>query len=161
MHSKLWTTFGWELHVTADTKIKTLRNFLMQANAAEMLRLACYRFVEQGGFDKGFLLAGPVHDALLVETSADTMDEAEAFTRSIMESASRTVLKGHTLGVDVKRWRYPQRYMDEKRGRPTWNRIMGYLHRAELGRRIQNEPGPFCIRYRIQNDTPVLSPLSP
>ena len=149
LHSKLWTTFGWELNVTGDTKIKTLRNFLMQSNAAEMLRIACYRFVERGGFERGYLLTGPVHDALLVECDIGALEDAKAFTKSVMESASRTVLRGFTLGVDIKSWCYPHRFMDEKRGRPTWNKIMGYLERAEaiekstfsIGRRFRNSQG--------------------
>ena len=44
-----------------------------------------------------------------------------------MGEASRAVLNGFTLGVDVKVWRYPQRFMDEKRGRATWDKIQGYL----------------------------------
>ena len=91
LNGKLWTTYGWELAVTepqyqADgrqiggTKVRTLRNYLMQGNAAEMLRIACYRFVAKGGLDRGFLLCGPVHDALLVECAIEDMAEATQFT---------------------------------------------------------------------------------
>src|SRR5262245_10928354 len=38
---KLHTVFGWQIHVGADTNPRALRNFPMQANGAEMLRLAC------------------------------------------------------------------------------------------------------------------------
>jgi DNA polymerase-1 len=142
LNGKLWTTYGWQLAVTeplyeaggrqiGGTKVRTLRNYLMQGNAAEMLRIACYRFVAKGGLDKGFLLCGPVHDALLVECSSKDVAEAAQFTAEIMEEASRAVLGGFTLGIDVKVWRHPDRFMDEKRGRATWNRIMGHLARAE------------------------------
>ena len=166
LRSKLWTTYGWELNITADTKIKTLRNFLMQANAAEMLRLACRYFLERGGFDKGFLLAGPVHDALLVECSADALGEAEEFTVGVMQAASRAVLGGFALGVDVKRWRHPERFMDVKRGLPTWNKIMGYLRRMEaveksahsFDLRIRKpQGGGFLYADRIRNRPPVTS----
>jgi DNA polymerase-1 len=143
LHNKLWTTYGWELNITADTKIRTLRNFLMQGNAAEMLRIACYRFVAKGGLERGFLLAGPVHDALLVECAIADVDEATRFTVDVMQEASRAVLNGFTLGVDVKIWRSPQRFMDEKRGRATWDRIMGHLARAEqAAKRVVSDTGP-------------------
>ncbi len=145
LHGKLWTVYGWELAVTepqyqADgrqiggTKVRTLRNYLMQANAAEMLRISCYRFIADGGLDKGFLLCGPVHDALLVECAIEDVLEATEFTTSVMEEASRAVLGGFTLGVDTKVWCYPDRFMDEKRGRATWNRIMLHLAKAEADR---------------------------
>jgi hypothetical protein len=35
LHRKIWTTYGWELNVTPTTKVRTLRNFLMQGNASE------------------------------------------------------------------------------------------------------------------------------
>jgi hypothetical protein len=153
LHSRLWTPYGWELHVTTATKLKTLRNFLMQAGGSEMLRIACYRFVARGGFERGFLLAGPVHDALLVECAIEDIAEATEFTRGVMQEASRAVLGGFTLDVDVKTWPYSQRYMDEKRGRATWNRIMGHLERAERSvtygpgtpTNVDRLPGPFLV----------------
>jgi len=139
LHGKLWTTYGWELNITGDTKIKTLRNFLMQGNASEMLRLACRFFVERGGFERDFLLAGPVHDALLVECATEAVPEAISFTRDVMEDASKAVLGGFPLGVDVKIWCHPDRFMDENRGRATWNKIMGYLGRAEAAARATRQ----------------------
>jgi hypothetical protein len=155
LHGKLWTTYGWELNVTASSKIRTLRNFLMQANASEMLRIACYRFVIRGGLERGFLLAGPVHDALLVECPIDQVEEAAVFTRGVMEEASRAVLNGFTLGVDVKVWRHPDRFMDEKRGRATWNKIMGYLAEAERRSPTFRQTVYRTDPYRIQ-DGPLL-----
>ena len=37
----LTTVLGWTFQATSDTKPTTLRNFLVQADGAEMLRLAC------------------------------------------------------------------------------------------------------------------------
>src|SRR6266446_2962084 len=44
----LHTAFGWHIHVDADTKPRTLRNFSMQANGSDMLRIACILAVEDG-----------------------------------------------------------------------------------------------------------------
>src|SRR5262249_10870163 len=45
---KLMTVFGWAVHVGKDANPRSLRNFPMQANGAEMLRLACSEATEQG-----------------------------------------------------------------------------------------------------------------
>ncbi len=41
LRGELRTVFGWTLRVNSDTRPTSLRNFPMQANAAEMLRVAC------------------------------------------------------------------------------------------------------------------------
>jgi DNA polymerase-1 len=130
LYRKIWTVFGWELNVTAETKIQTMRNYLMQGNASEMLRIASYRFVVEGGLERGFLLAGPVHDALLVECAAEDIHEAKDFIRRVMTYASCAVLGGFALGVDFKVWAYPQRFMNVKRGHATWRKVIRYLARA-------------------------------
>ena len=44
----LFTTFGWTYHTGSDANPRMLRNFPMQANGAEMLRLACCFATERG-----------------------------------------------------------------------------------------------------------------
>src|ERR1019366_7384793 len=46
--SSLHTVFGWCLQVPPDANTRSLGNFPMQANGAEMLRLACWLGTEQG-----------------------------------------------------------------------------------------------------------------
>ena len=41
LHLKLWTVFGWYLHLEGKVNARSLANFPMQANGAEILRLAC------------------------------------------------------------------------------------------------------------------------
>jgi DNA polymerase-1 len=48
LSGKLQTVFGWRLSVGANPNPRSLRNFHMQANGAEMLRLACCKAVEEG-----------------------------------------------------------------------------------------------------------------
>ena len=45
---RLSTVFGWPIHVTDNARPTALRNYPMQANGAEMLRLACCLATEQG-----------------------------------------------------------------------------------------------------------------
>ena len=58
----LSTVFGWTLRTENTLRSTSLRNFPMQANGAEMLRLACCLATE-----RGVGVCAPVHDALLVE----------------------------------------------------------------------------------------------
>jgi hypothetical protein len=44
----LHTVFGWRVQVPAQANDRSLRNFPMQANGAEMLRLACCLATERG-----------------------------------------------------------------------------------------------------------------
>ena len=45
----LQTTFGWERHIVREPNPRSLQNHPMQANGAEMLRLACIA-ATRGGF---------------------------------------------------------------------------------------------------------------
>ena len=47
-----------------------------------------------------------------------------------MAAASRSVLDGVEVGVDADIVRYPERYMDNKRGRATWDLVTGLLVRV-------------------------------
>jgi len=58
----LQTVFGWRVYVGPRANPRSLTNFPMQANGAEMLRLACCLATE-----RGVAVCAPVHDALLLE----------------------------------------------------------------------------------------------
>lgn len=117
----LWTTFGWPIHVGLSSNPRSLRNFLMQANGAEMLRLACCL-----GVERGIEICAPVHDAVLIAASVDRIDADVEAMRAAMAEASRAVLDGFELGTEVKVVRYPDRYMD-KRGTVMWERVCKLL----------------------------------
>ena len=74
---------------------RTLANFPMQANGAEMLRLACCLATE-----RGVAVCAAVHDALLVEGPADKIQDVVATTQEAMTEASRVVLSGFELRSD-------------------------------------------------------------
>jgi hypothetical protein len=98
----------------------------MQANGAEMLRLACCFLVEAG-----IELCAPVHDAVLIEAADDEIDEKVVLAERLMRRASRIVNGGFELGTDAKVVRSPDRYEDE-RGVEMWARVMELLERTEL-----------------------------
>ena len=118
---RLWTSFGWQIQVQGVINDRSLRNFPMQANGAEMMRIASILLTEAG-----IKVCAPVHDAFLVEAPLDELDAAIVQTQSLMVEASRIVLGGFELGSDVKVTRHPDRYVD-KRGAEMWNQVMALI----------------------------------
>ena len=119
---KLWAVFGWNIYVGERVNPRTLQNFPMQANGAEMLRLACCLAVESG-----IRVCAPVHDAILVEAPLEELDDCVAKTRELMAEASEIILDGFRLRSDADIIRYPERYMDE-RGEIMWNTVWKILN---------------------------------
>ena len=115
------TVFGWPVHVGEHSNPRSLRNFPMQANGAEMLRIACCLATE-----RGVEVCAPVHDAVLICAPLDRLEADVAAMRSAMAEASRVVLAGFELNTDVKVVRWPDRYMDS-RGVDMWNRVCGLV----------------------------------
>jgi len=122
---KLQTAFGWALHTQRDTKARTLRNFPMQANGAEMLRIACIGLVEAG-----IRVCAPVHDAVLIEAPIDEIGAAVGATQAILREASAIVLDGFEVTSEAKIVRHPDRFLEPK-GIPMWNRVMALLGRDD------------------------------
>jgi hypothetical protein len=117
----LETVFGWRTLGKDIPKALTFRNFLAQANGAEMLRLSII-----GLTDAGIRVCAPVHDAVLVEGPLDEIEQIVESARAIMESASGLILGGFTIRTDAKIIRYPDRYSDP-RGVEMWERIITLL----------------------------------
>jgi hypothetical protein len=125
----LYTAFGWHVHVGEKPNPRFLRNFPMQANGAEMLRVACCLATE-----RGVEVCAPIHDAILIGAPLDQLDINIATTRAAMAEASRVVLSGFELHTDVSITRWPSRYMDS-RGRVMWERVTNLLQRS-VGSRL-------------------------
>ena len=69
----------------------------MQANGAEMLRLACCLATEQG-----IEVCAPVHDAVLICAPFDHLEVDVVRMQDNMREASRVVLDGIELGTDAE-----------------------------------------------------------
>ena len=89
------------------------------------MRLACNLIVEQG-----VTLCAPVHDAVMVESPAGSIDEAVAITRDCMATASATLLDGLVIGTDAAVVTCPGRYFDE-RGIAMWEKVNGIIDRLQ------------------------------
>lgn len=128
IHNVIFTVFGWPLHLGpgADpkqltTNPRSLRNFPVQANGAEMLRLACCLTTE-----RGVRICAPVHDAVLIEAPLHEIDQAVALTQAAMAEASAAVLDGFQLRSEAKVFRFPARYEDP-RGVAMWTTIWAII----------------------------------
>ncbi len=121
----LRTVFGWTIHIGPGANPRSLANFPMQANGADMLRLACCLAVE-----RGIQVCAPVHDAVLVEAGANDIEQVVMDTQAAMAEASRVVLGGFELRSDAKIIRHPERYSDP-RGKRMWNTVIEILKDLE------------------------------
>jgi hypothetical protein len=121
LEGRLWTALGWQYFTAADPNPRSWRNFPMQANGAEMLRLAICMMTEAG-----VEVCAPVHDAVLIGAPLDELDAHIAIAQRCMADASKVVLSGFEIRTDVKVVKYPERYSD-KRGVVMWERVMKLL----------------------------------
>jgi hypothetical protein len=123
------TVFGWPVRVGERFNPRSLRNFPMQANGAEMLRIACSLAIE-----RGIEVCAPVHDAVLICSPIGRLEADVVAMRAAMAEASHAVLTGFELQTEVKSALHPNRYMDE-RGATMWRRVINlaldYAQRQE------------------------------
>jgi hypothetical protein len=118
---ELQTVFGWTLHATGRTKDRTIRNFPLQANASEQLRLAVIYAVENG-----VRVVGTLHDALLVECPTSDVEAVAHQTQAALAMAAEDVLGGPTLRSDVQVIRPPNHFAGEVPNE-TWNIVCEVL----------------------------------
>jgi hypothetical protein len=148
----LHTVFGWFIHVGAKANARSLQNFPMQANGAEMLRLACCLATE-----RGVRVCAPVHDAILIEAQLDEIDAAVALAQRCMAQASAQVLDGFVLRSEAKVVQYPDRYMDA-RGEQMWatvRRVLDEVRRAAGGDSPVVVPTPTDVTSLTANAPPI------
>ncbi len=98
----------------------------MQANGAEMLRLACCLATE-----RGIKICAPVHDAILIEAPLNQLDQTIESAQQAMQEASELVLHGFRLRSDAEIIRYPDRYMD-KRGEKMWDTVWNIVNQIRV-----------------------------
>ena len=124
------TVFGWTMRIGPNANSRSILNFPMQANGAEMMRLACCLATE-----RGIEICCPIHDALVVTAPLDRIDEDVARTRAAMAEASRIVLGGFELQTEIDDGafvRFPDRYADKDPDvKAMWERIVRLTAEAE------------------------------
>jgi DNA polymerase I-like protein with 3'-5' exonuclease and polymerase domains len=146
--NRLNTLFGWQITVPQDINPRSLRNFPMQANAAEMLRIACILMVK-----RGIQLCAPVHDAVLIEATEDTIEQQVVIAQECMVQASQIVLEDFTLTSDAKVIKHPGRFLEDD-AEPFWNTVIAIYEqvKAEAAEKLNTN--------LLENLTPAHSYLS-
>ncbi len=121
---------GWPIHISDPETVntRTLRNFPMQANGADMLRAACFLYR-----DSGYKICTTVHDAILIEADDDKIEDAVAKMQAAMTKASSLILGGYELRSNVKIIRYPDRYIDERDDGTVFNELMTIIEEIKKG----------------------------
>jgi len=117
LHGWLQTSYGWRLRVGADPNPRSLRNFPVQSNGADMLRLSIIL-----AHEAGVQICAPIHDALLIEAPIQEIDQAVATCEKAMVRASELVLPGFPIRVDAKIFDWTTHYSDE-RGTEFWIKL--------------------------------------
>jgi hypothetical protein len=123
LHGAIWTVFGWPLYAGEQPNPRSLRNFPMQGNGAELLRIACCLATE-----RGIEVCAPVHDAVLIAAPLERIEADVAAMQAAMAEASAAVLGGFVLGTEAKT--YPDRYRDP-RGEVMWKRVSDLVRQRE------------------------------
>ena len=141
----LRTVFGWAVRVGPDVNPRSPRNFLMQSNGAEMMRLAACLATE-----RGVRVCCPVHDAFLIEAADGDIGAEGGRMQDAMREASELVLPGFPLKTDAKVVRHPDRYSDP-RGERMW---------AAVGRVLDTLTGTTCATGGTPPVPPVAHPPS-
>lgn len=118
LRGSISSALGWRLNFDGATKAGTLSNFPMQANGAEMLRLASVL-----AYDAGVKLCATQHDSFIIESAAGEIAAAVETMHVCMRKASALVLGGFELMADAKIVRWPGRMLDAK-GLPMWRTVM-------------------------------------
>jgi len=131
----------WPPGVSVGVKLndRSAANWPMQANCAEMMRIAVVKATEAG-----LMVCAPVHDALLLESSIDAIDHDVEHLKQIMGDASEAVLGGgRRIRADAQVTRWPNHYQDE-RAVETFGVIGGLLGEAERSGGLWDRDGGLC-----------------
>jgi hypothetical protein len=132
----LTTRAGWTLRYPpmslADARARTAQNYLVQANAAEMMRYAAIVATESG-----ISVCCPVHDAFLIEAPITEIRDVEATMCRIMGDVSEIVLgSGYRIEVrpdpseEPKIFEWPKPYF-EKKGLELFDTLLTEVDRVE------------------------------
>jgi hypothetical protein len=131
------SSFGWKVRIrhgqfsgTQDSRerlnIRSIANFPVQSNAAEICRLACNLVSEAG-----ITLLASVHDALLVEGPVVEIQRIADETERLMVKAGKDVLNGFEIRVDGKIVRHPDRLLSEDHEHRMWEFVRSRLGLAQ------------------------------
>jgi hypothetical protein len=123
LNRRIESILGWPLRISTSPNKRTLYNFPMQSNGAEMLRLAAWRLCEAG-----IVPVMLIHDGILFEV----MDREQVeHAKEIMRAAGRDVCDGLEIGVDTDQDLHNgARYRDKRpMAKKMWETMMRTLQK--------------------------------
>jgi DNA polymerase family A len=127
MGKKIYATLGWPIEIKGfDDRRGTYLNFPMQANGAEIMRLATIYII-----DNKLELCAIIHDAFMILSPADRLGDEMLSLGECMRRASRVVLRGFELRLDPKVILHPHRYEADERSRQQWDDLIRRSERRE------------------------------
>jgi hypothetical protein len=129
----------WRMQVHSRTKPTTVRNYMMQATGASIMRLSAIVATEEG-LDVG----GIVHDAFLLVATEENIEHNTAHLLEIMAGAAKKVCD-LTIPAEPKIIRYPDRYWDsdDTEGCALWHQLTSLLRVIE--RASDRVPEPVLV----------------
>jgi hypothetical protein len=119
------SALGLTMHWRGKLDALSAQNWPVQSLGSEMMRVAAVNL-----YREGFMLIGLVHDAVLVECTAEEAEPVSQRVREVMQLSSAALLGGVAIDVDVASVIYPDRYRDEG-GAEMWAWLMEELETAE------------------------------
>src|SRR5262249_2115565 len=126
---EIGTPFGWYMQCPSNINPRTVRNFPIQSNGAEILHVACI-LAERRGIE----LVAPIHDAFLAEGPVNETEELSRALDQLMGDAAAVVLRGYRLPTDHQIVKPGEHYQDE-RGAAMWatvTRLVAKLEREQV-----------------------------
>jgi DNA polymerase I len=130
LNLEMTTCFGWTMQCPSGMRAKTIRNFPVQATAAEILHVACV-LAERRGIE----IVAPVHDALMAECDLRDVNDVSAALDLCMRDAAAVVLKGYPLGTKSQIVRPGEHYVED-RGATMFNKVKQCIKKLETKQNV-------------------------
>jgi hypothetical protein len=123
----IYAALGWPIEVKGfDDRRGTYLNFPMQANGAEVMRLATIYII-----DHELELCAIIHDAFMILSPVGRIDRDMLILNDCMRRASRVVLRGFELRLDAKTVFHPERYVADKHSCRQWDDLISRAMQRE------------------------------
>lgn len=101
----------------SGTKQRTLANFPMQSNGAEILRCSCCAII-----DEGIKIIATVHDEIIIEAPISLIEEHTRRARELMTKSGEAICRGMPLRTEAVITKYPDRYCENQESK-IWDMI--------------------------------------
>jgi DNA polymerase-1 len=119
-YGRLWVWDGWQCLLGDKPNVRSVLNWPVQSSGGVLLRLAIVLAAR-----KGVRIIAPVHDAIMVESCDEDIEEHVWLAREAMDEACRAVL-GDVIRTECQIIRADGRFYDKK-GEKLWNDICEFM----------------------------------